>query len=95
MILGSHMDTIFEYDPDKSAANETKHGIDFKDAQALWNDPWLLEIPARTVGETRFIVVGRIAERHWAAVCTRRGERIRIVSVRRARKEEIERHEGA
>ena len=84
----------FEFDPEKSAANEAKHGIDFDDAQALWDDPWLLEAPARTQDEPRFMVVGRIGGRHWSAVCTRRGARIRIVSVRRARKEEVERYEG-
>jgi len=84
----------FESDPEKSAANETKHGIDFHDARALWDDPWLLEAPARTEDEPRFIVIGRIGERHWSAVCTYRGERIRIVSVRRARREEIERYES-
>ena len=84
----------FEFDPEKSAANETKHGIDFNDAQALWDDPWLLEGPARTADEPRFIVIGRIGGQHWSAVCTRRGERIRIVSVRRARIEEIERYES-
>ena len=84
----------FEFDLEKSAANETEHGIDFHDAQALWDDPWLLEAPARTEDEPRFIVIGRIGERHWSAVCTYRGERIRIVSVRRARREEIERYES-
>ena len=85
----------FEFDPGKSASNRAKHGIDFNDAQALWGDPWLLEAPARTADEPRFIVVGRIEGQHWSAVCTRRGERIRIISVRRARKEEVERYEGA
>lgn len=84
----------FEFDPETSAANEIKHGIDFDDAQALWDDPWLLEAPARTEGEPRFIVIGRIGERHRSAVCTFRGERIRIISVRRARKEEVERYES-
>ena len=84
----------FEFDAEKSTANETKHGIDFDDAQALWDDPWSLEAPARTDDEPRFMVIGRIAGRHWSAVCTRRGDRIRIISVRRARKEEIERYEG-
>ena len=84
----------FEFDPEKSAANEIKHGIDFNDAQALWDDPWLLEAPARTEDEPRFIVIGRIGERHWSAVCTFRGERIRIISVRRARNEEVERYES-
>ena len=85
----------FEFDPDKSAANEAKHGIDFDDAQALGDDPWMLVAPARTVDEPRFMVVGRIGGQHWSAVCTRRGERIRLISVRRARKEEVERYESA
>ncbi len=85
----------FEFDPGKSASNEAKHGIDFDDAQALWDDAWLLEAPARTVDEPRFIVIGRIEGQYWSAICTRRGERIRIISVRRARKEEVERYEGA
>ena len=84
----------FEFDPEKSVANETKHGIDFDDAQALWSDPWLLEAPARTEDEPRFIVIGRIGDRHWSAVCTLRGQLIRIISVRRARKEEIDRYES-
>lgn len=84
----------FEFDPEKSAANQTKHGIDFEDAQALWDDPLLLEAPARTEDEPRFMVVGRMGARHWSAICTRRGERIRIISVRRARREEVERYES-
>ena len=85
----------FEYDSDKSAANKVKHGIDFAEAQALWRDPWLLEAPARTDDEPRFLVVGRLGDRHWPAVCVRRGGNIRIISVRRARKREIERYEGS
>ncbi len=85
----------FEFDPDKSAGNKAKHGIGFEDAQALWDDPWLLEAPARTVDEPRFIAIGRIGGRHWSAICTRRGDRIRLISVRRARKEEVERYESA
>ena len=85
----------FEYDSDKSAANKVKHGIDFAEAQVLWSDPWLLEAPARTDDEPRFLVVGRLGDRHWSAVCVRRGVNIRIISVRRARKREIERYEGS
>ena len=84
----------FAYDPDKSAANAAKHGIDFEDAQALWRDPRLLEAPARTDDEPRFIVIGRIGDRVWAAVCVRRGDVVRIISVRRARKEEVDIYEG-
>ncbi len=78
----------FEFDESKSLANKSKHGIDFPDAQALWNDPDLLEIPARTSDEPRAIVIGRIGDKHWSAIITYRGERVRIISVRRSRKEE-------
>jgi uncharacterized DUF497 family protein len=79
----------FEFDEPKSRANKSKHGIDFVEAQALWLDETLVEIPARTEDEPRFVVVGMISETHWSAVVTYRGERIRIISVRRARAEEV------
>jgi len=79
----------FGFDPAKSAANKRKHGIDFKDAQDLWNDSRLLEIPARVTDEPRWVVVGKIGEKHWSAVITRRGENIRLISVRRSRDEEV------
>lgn len=84
----------FEYDPNKSAANKLKHGIDFQEAQALWNDPWLLEAPARTDDEPRFIVIGRLHAQLWSAICVHRGDNIRIISVRRARRQEIKRYES-
>ena len=61
---------IFEFDPAKSRSNRNKHGIDFVDAQELWNDPDLLEIPARTDDEPRYLMVGKIADNHWSAVIT-------------------------
>jgi uncharacterized DUF497 family protein len=78
----------FEFDPAKSLANKEKHGIDFEEAQALWDDPNAIAVPARTEGEPRDLVIGRISEKLWAAVVTRRHNAIRIISVRRARKEE-------
>lgn len=84
----------FEYDPAKSAANLVKHGIDFEDAQSLWDDERLLEVPARTEGEPRFLAVGRIGSAHWSAIYTRRGEAIRLISVRRSRPEEVEHYES-
>lgn len=78
----------FEFDRAKSAANLTKHGIDFVHAQALWSDPDRLEIPARSRDEPRTQVIGRIDDVVWSAFVTMRGDRIRIVSVRRARDEE-------
>ena len=79
----------FEFDPDKSAANKQKHGIDFAEAQALWNDVDRVEIPARTVDEPRTVVIGTIRGKHWSAVVTPRDDNTRIISVRRSRKEEI------
>ena len=78
----------FEFDPAKSAANLEKHGIDFADAQALWGDPDRLEIPARSLDEPPTQVIGRIGGAVWSAFVTLRGDRIRIISVRRARDEE-------
>jgi len=80
---------VFEYDPQKSTENRRKHGIDFEQAQALWADPQLLEIPARVSDEPRWILIGKIADKNWSAVITRRGENIRLISVRRSREDEV------
>ncbi|MBT3186010.1 MAG: BrnT family toxin [Candidatus Thioglobus sp.] len=84
----------FEYNHDKSQSNKDKHGIDFIEAQALWDDPDLLEIPAKVVGEPRFLVIGKILNKHWSGVITYRGDNIRIISVRRSRIEEVEYYES-
>jgi hypothetical protein len=84
----------FEYDRAKSAANAVKHGIDFVDAQALWGDPDRIEIPARTDDESRSLIVGKTGGVCWSAIVTRRGERIRIISVRRSRREEVSWYES-
>jgi uncharacterized DUF497 family protein len=83
----------FEFDPRKSTSNLEKHGIDFVAAQAIWEDPALLEIPARTLDEPRWLVIGRIGRKHWSAVITLRGQAIRLISVRRSRPEEIQLYE--
>jgi uncharacterized DUF497 family protein len=84
----------FEFDRGKSDTNKEKHGLDFVEAQALWDDPDLLEIPAKTTDEPRFLVIGRIAGRHWSDVITYRNDRIRIISVRRSRIEEVALYES-
>jgi hypothetical protein len=78
----------FEFDGRKSLLNKAKHGIDFLEAQALWDDPDLLEVPLTVQDELRALVVGRIGEKHWSAIITYRHERIRLISVRRSRDEE-------
>ncbi len=80
---------MFEFDINKSLSNKVKHGIDFMEAQSLWNDENILEIPAKTEDEPRFVVIGKIKAAHWTAIITYRNLNIRIISVRRSRKEEI------
>jgi uncharacterized protein len=84
----------FEYDNINSNSNLEKHGIDFVTAQELWNDPDLIEVQARSENEPRFLIVAQLANKHWSAVITYRGNTIRIISVRRSRKLEVELYEG-
>ena len=84
----------FDFDSAKSASNLKKHGIDFTQVQALWDDAMRVEVPARTADEPRWLVIGKIAEKHWSVVVTYRERRIRIISARRARKEEKALYEG-
>ena len=82
----------FEFGAEKSAATKAKHGIDFAEAQEIWSDTDRLEIPARSFDEPRFQVIGRIGEKTWSAFITYRDEKIRIISVRRARADEEARY---
>jgi len=84
----------FEFDPEKSTSNRKKHGIDFVEAQALWGDLDLIEIPFVTVDEPRYLVIGMIEGKHWSGIITYREERVRIISIRRSRKEEREIYES-
>jgi uncharacterized DUF497 family protein len=84
----------FEFDRVKSELNKRKHGIDFDEAAALWDNPDLLEAPARSTGEPRELVIGMIGRTMWSAIITRRVGKVRLISVRRARDEEVERYES-
>jgi uncharacterized protein len=89
----------FEYDPAKSDENKRKHGVDFEEAKVLWDDPALVEIPARPSDEPRWLLIGKInlgkiEEKLWSAFITRRGENVRIISVRRSRDEEAALYES-
>ena len=83
----------FEFDPAKSASNMEKHGIEFDAVQSIWQDVMRVEIPARIEDEPRWLVVGQIEGKHWSVV-TYRGPRVRIISARRSRKEEVALYEG-
>ena len=84
----------FEFDKQKSLIHKKKHGVDLIGAQALWNDPDRIEIPAKTIDEKRFIIIGKISDKYWSTIITYRDEKIRIISLRRSRKEEIEIYES-
>jgi uncharacterized DUF497 family protein len=84
----------FEFDPAKSESNLKKHGVDFIKAQGLWDGPDRLVVPARTQGESRFLLVGKMDGKHWSAVFTPRGSSTRIISVRRSKDEEVEAYEN-
>lgn len=84
----------FEFDPAKSQKNLEKHGIDFQGAQRLWSDPNLLEIVAKSDDEPRFLMIGLIDDKHWSEVVTLRNGAIRLISVRRSRRKEVEIYES-
>ena len=85
---------MFGFDDSKSESNRHKHGIDFNEAMALWEDSNLLEIPAKTSDEPRFLVIGTIEQKHWSAVIMYRTEKIRLISVWRSRDEEVKLYES-
>ena len=80
----------FEFDKQKSKVNKEKHGIDFGDAQCIWEDPECVMIPARTIDKSRYLLIGKYDNKIWSAIFTLRNQKIRIISVRRARKNEEE-----
>ena len=84
----------FEFDTSKSERNLKKHGIDFFQAQLLWEDPERIVIPARMVDEPRYMIISKFEEKLWSCIFTIRDDNIRIISVRRSRKEEVEIYES-
>lgn len=86
---------MFEFDRAKSEANRAKHGLDFVEAQRLWQDENLVLVQARTEDEFRFLVIALMDGVHWTAVVTPRDGSIRLISVRRSRHGEVTIYEGA
>ena len=79
----------FEFGQAKSKSNKDKHGISLEEAQAIWEE-FYVEVPARDTNEPRWMVIGRIDNRLYACVYTRRGEAVRLISCRRARDQEAQ-----
>jgi uncharacterized protein len=88
------MYTMIEYDKDKNDINISKHGISFDEAVKLFHDPDLIELSAKSSDEPRYLLIGCIQDKHWSAIITYRNNKIRFISVRRARKEEAELYES-
>ena len=80
----------FEFDKRKSQITKKKHGTDFDKARALWEDPDRVEISAKTIDEERYLLIGTIAYKFWSAIFTYRNDKVKIISIRRSRKEEVE-----
>jgi uncharacterized DUF497 family protein len=83
----------FEYDPQKSASNKEKHGIDFEEAKILWNDKRGIRSLSKVSDELRYILISKHNEKMYTAIYTMRNDKIRIISVRRSRKQEVSDYE--
>ena len=77
----------FEFDAEKSAANLKKHGLSLDQAKRLWEVPAVV-VEARTVGEERFMIIGRLGDKLYSCIYTTRGETIRLISARRSHRKE-------
>ena len=84
----------FGFDIKKGASNKLKHGVDFIEGQDLWEDPERLELPAKTVGEPRYMLIAKMRGKHWSVIFAIREEKTRIISVHRARIKEAEAYEN-
>jgi uncharacterized DUF497 family protein len=84
----------FQYDSKKGRFNLKKYGINFEQAQALWEDPNLVTISARSDDETRSLVIARLNDQFWSAIVIDRDNETRIISVRRSRAAEVELYES-
>jgi len=80
---------VFDYDPQKSESNKIKHGIDFKAASAVWEDASLVILRSKHLEEERFLAIGQYKNKIWTVVFTQRTDKIRIISARRSRDEEV------
>jgi hypothetical protein len=81
---------MFEFDSTKSEINWKKHGIDFDEAQKLWEDKNFAMLDSNYSKEKRNLFIAEMDGKIWAAITTIRGKKLRLISVRRARDGEKE-----
>jgi uncharacterized DUF497 family protein len=91
--IGLYPQVEFEFDPKKSQINKAKHGIDFTLAQDLWLDRNALTVPATNSGEGRFARIAQMNGKMWCAVFTKRQNKVRLISARRAHRREEREYE--
>jgi uncharacterized DUF497 family protein len=83
----------FEWDERKRQINLDDHGIDFRDAQRVFDETYLVRQSERK-GENRFVIYGFVDGWEIVVICTFRGENCRLISARRARKDERRKYHG-
>jgi uncharacterized protein len=81
----------FEWDERKRLSNLAKHGLDFLDAELVFDGSCYSYLSPRG-SEARWVTVGLLEGREVAAVWVQRAEAIRLISFRRARHEERRRY---
>ena len=82
----------FEWDDAKAQSNLVKHGVSFEAGSPVFGDVFAfdqLDLESQS-GEIRYIITGMVNGILLTVVYTERGERIRIISVRKATKHEQE-----
>ena len=81
---------LIDFDPAKDEANRSKHGVSLAFGARVFEDADHVVLPSlRPIdGEDRYKVVGMVDDRLWTAVHVRRGETIRMISVRRSNSDE-------
>ena len=82
----------FEWELPKAELNLRKHGVSFEDAKEVFKDPLNIEWPDDSDHEERTIVVGQFQSRFYYVVYTERQPKIRLISARRATKNEQARY---
>jgi uncharacterized protein len=86
----------FEWDEGKCRTNLRKHGVDFAAVAAFeWASVQETQDRRKDYGERRWVALGRIDQRVYVLVYTRRGGRIRVISLREANGKEFDRYEAS
>lgn len=87
---------MFEWDETKRQANSAKHGVDFAAIVDFEFETALISVDSRRdYGEVRHVALGFIGERIHAVTYTRRGDKVRVISLRKANAREIKRYVDA